>query len=139
MASSYNETIKELRSIRSSGQIHSPLPFFTMSSPVLIVGATRGLGSELTRQYAGLGRTVYGTSRNEAPSTCFPPNINWLSGVDLMKPTVGETIVDTLHGAEALESVVSLSLYPELHISRPWLTQPDHHRRLLPGRKLHNR
>ena len=75
-------------------------------APVLIVGATRGLGAELTKQYAKQGKTVYGTARSEATPKGFPDSVKWLPNVDLTKKDVGDTLVSLLGGAQPLESVV---------------------------------
>ena len=78
-------------------------------SPVLIIGANRGLGAELAREYAAQGKTVYGTTRSpEGPgSSEFPENVKFLTRVDLMKPNVGDTIVQLLPRESPLDTVVS--------------------------------
>jgi NAD(P)-dependent dehydrogenase (short-subunit alcohol dehydrogenase family) len=74
-------------------------------SPILVVGATRGLGAELVKQYAALpDYTVYATTRsNDAPHG-FPANIKWLTGIDLMKSDVGDTLVSTLGASNPLSA-----------------------------------
>lgn len=63
-------------------------------SRVLIVGATRGLGASLARQYASRPDvTVYGTTRSNAAAKDFPENVKWLTGVDLMDSAVADTLV----------------------------------------------
>ena len=62
-------------------------------SRVLIVGATRGLGAALVRQYAKHNWTVYATSRSANPDTAaFPSQTKWLKEVDCAKSDVGDTI-----------------------------------------------
>ena len=85
-------------------------------APVLIVGATRGLGAELTKQYAKQGKTVYGTARSEAAPKDFPESVKWLPNVDLTKKDVGDTVVSLLGGSQPLESVVRLPCSPQLCI-----------------------
>lgn len=67
---------------------------------VLVVGATRGLGASLTKQYAASSsNTVYATTRSSSgPSSSeFPEsNIHWLTNIDLVKPNVGDTLTDQL-------------------------------------------
>ena len=78
----------------------------TMS--ILIIGATRGLGASLTRQYAQQGKTVYGTTRSsQGPaSPDFPEGLKWLTSVDLMQQEAGDTIASQLRGAGLLDTVV---------------------------------
>ncbi|KAK1764071.1 NAD(P)-binding protein [Phialemonium atrogriseum] len=76
---------------------------------ILIVGATRGLGASLAKQYAQQGqKTVYGTTRSsqgpESPD--FPDSINWLSSVDLTSQQAGDTIASHLRGAKPLDTVI---------------------------------
>lgn len=77
-------------------------------SPVLIVGATRGLGASLTKQYAAQsGTTVYGTTRSKAgPEKGFPESVKWLPEVDLMNSKVGDHLVSLLGGSKPLSAVV---------------------------------
>ncbi|KAJ9155443.1 Oxidoreductase [Pleurostoma richardsiae] len=82
-----------------------------MAHSVLVVGATRGLGAELTKQYAAKGRTVYGTTRSGNSPAGFPDGVKWLHGVDLTKPDVGDKLADSLKGQEPLESVIITAGY----------------------------
>jgi NAD(P)-dependent dehydrogenase (short-subunit alcohol dehydrogenase family) len=76
-------------------------------SRILIVGATRGLGASLARGYAQKGKTVFATCRSSAPQPDkFPDGVHWITGVDLMKPDVGDTIANYLRSKGQLESVV---------------------------------
>ncbi|KAL2757714.1 hypothetical protein ACRALDRAFT_2051537 [Sodiomyces alcalophilus JCM 7366] len=79
-------------------------------SGVLIVGATRGLGASLVKQYAANPdhRHVYGTTRaSSAPgSDQFPKDVQWLTGVDLMNPTVGQHLVAQLDPSQPLSAVI---------------------------------
>lgn len=61
---------------------------------VLIVGATRGLGHELTKHYHALNYTVYGTSRSSSPS--HSPHVHWLSHIDLVHEHCGTKLASTL-------------------------------------------
>lgn len=74
---------------------------------VLIVGATRGLGASLTKQYAAQGsNTVYATTRSSAAPNDFPDTVKWLPDIDLTKPTVGDDLVRQLKGTKPLDIVV---------------------------------
>ncbi|KAJ0136274.1 hypothetical protein CTA2_2206, partial [Colletotrichum tanaceti] len=69
----------------------------TKMAPILIVGATRGLGASLTKQYAAdPANTVYGTTRSKEGPQGFPENVKWLTGVNLTDSKVGETIASQL-------------------------------------------
>jgi short-subunit dehydrogenase len=75
---------------------------------VLIVGATRGLGAELAKQYANQGQSVYATSRSASPpdSDKFPSSIKWLTDIDLMQKDVGDKIADQASRLSKLDTVV---------------------------------
>ncbi len=79
----------------------------------LVIGATRGLGAALVKQYASQTATVvYGTTRSEsAPPQGFPDSVKWLSNIDLAKSDVGESITQQLKGAQSLDVVVSVLLF----------------------------
>lgn len=80
-------------------------------SPVLVIGATRGLGAEITKAYANdTGSTVYGTTRSATAPTGFPESVQWLPEVDLMQPTVGDHLVSLLGASKPLSAVVSVQL-----------------------------
>lgn len=77
-------------------------------SPILIVGATRGLGAELVKQYAARGgSTVYGTTRSSTAPDGFPDSIKWLTDVDLTSPDVGSKLISLLGSSAPLGTVVS--------------------------------
>ncbi|EFQ32657.1 oxidoreductase [Colletotrichum graminicola] len=81
-------------------------------SPILIVGATRGLGASLTKQYAAKADdTVYGTTRSKEGPEGFPKSVKWLHEIDLTNDKVGETIVSQLRGSEPLSAVIITAGY----------------------------
>ncbi|TDZ21173.1 putative oxidoreductase [Colletotrichum orbiculare MAFF 240422] len=81
-------------------------------SPILIVGATRGLGASLTKQYAERsGTTVYGTTRSEIGPDGFPESVKWLPEVDLMDAKVGDHLVSLLGGSKPLSAVIITAGY----------------------------
>lgn len=75
---------------------------------ILIVGATRGLGAALTKQYARIGKTVYATTRSsQAPqSGGFPDNVKWLPSIDLTEEKAADSLVKPLQGTDPLDTAV---------------------------------
>lgn len=80
---------------------------------ILIIGATRGLGASLTRQYAQQGKTVYGTTRSSRgpASPDFPEGVKWLTSIDLMQQEAGDTIASQLRGTGPLDTVIITAGY----------------------------
>lgn len=73
---------------------------------VLIVGATRGLGASLTKQYASQpSNTVFATARSKSSAT-EQENVTWIHDIDLTKSDVGDKLVSQLQGTK-LDIVVS--------------------------------
>ncbi|KAK7917091.1 oxidoreductase [Apiospora marii] len=74
---------------------------------VLIVGATRGLGASLTKQYASQpSTTVYATTRSGSGPQGFPDHVKWLPNIDLLKPDVGDNLAGQLKGQQSLDLVI---------------------------------
>ena len=71
---------------------------------ILIVGATRGLGASLAKQYADRGDHVYATARSDKHPEPRS-NISYLSNVDMTDKSVGSKIVDKL-GKTNLDTVI---------------------------------
>lgn len=79
-------------------------------SPILVVGATRGLGASLTEKYASQeGSTVYGTTRSDNAPDGFPDSVKWITGVDLTSSGVADHLVKLLGDSQPLSTVVSRS------------------------------
>ena len=77
-----------------------------MSSKILIVGATRGLGSSLGALYSKQpSNEVFGTTRAASPSG-LDSKIHWLSGIDIAHPDVGQNLVSQLPQATKLSTVI---------------------------------
>jgi NAD(P)-dependent dehydrogenase (short-subunit alcohol dehydrogenase family) len=73
---------------------------------ILIVGATRGLGNELLKQYANApANTVYGTARGDPPSST-QPNIKWIGGVDIGTEEAGKSVVAGYKENSAIDTVI---------------------------------
>lgn len=62
---------------------------------VLIIGASRGLGNELAKQYQARGDTVVGTARSKPPEDATV-GIKWVSNIDLSQESAGATLVQGL-------------------------------------------
>lgn len=76
-----------------------------MSSQILIVGATRGLGASLGSLYSKQPSTqVFGTTRSE--TTPNQASINWLTGIDIAKPDVGQKLVSQFPPSTKLSTVI---------------------------------
>ncbi len=70
---------------------------------ILIVGATRGLGAALAKQYAEEGKLVYATTRDTKPPQGFPDSIQWTTGIDLTDERVGAKLASELRSKAELE------------------------------------
>ncbi|KAK9416697.1 putative Oxidoreductase [Seiridium unicorne] len=78
----------------------------------LIVGATRGLGAELVKQYASQGSSsVYATSRSDSKPKGFSEDVKWLNNIDLTNPSVGDELVKQLKGEKPLDTVIITAGY----------------------------
>ncbi|KAK4540875.1 hypothetical protein LTR36_008817 [Oleoguttula mirabilis] len=64
---------------------------------VLIIGATRGLGYQLAKQYAQREFSVTGTARSAPPKDAHH-DIHWISGVDVAEESAGKKITAGLKG-----------------------------------------
>ncbi|KAH6651875.1 oxidoreductase [Truncatella angustata] len=74
---------------------------------ILIVGATRGLGAELVKQYASQGdNTVYATSRSQSKPEGFPDVVKWVSNIDLANSNVGDELAKQLKDEKPLDTVI---------------------------------
>lgn len=72
----------------------------------LIVGATRGLGNELLKQYAqDSANVVYGTARKDAPEESSN-NIKWIGGVDIGTKEAGEVVVKGYKEKEPIDTII---------------------------------
>ncbi|KAI2467844.1 oxidoreductase [Annulohypoxylon bovei var. microspora] len=73
----------------------------------LIIGATRGLGAALVKEYTSdLSSLVFATTRSgDTPSESLN-GVKWLSNIDLTKPNVGNNLISQLKGAKPLDAVI---------------------------------
>lgn len=64
---------------------------------VLIIGATRGLGAALAKQYAAQpDTTVFGTTRSASGPKHISEKIVWVPHIDLKESSVGIRLVNQL-------------------------------------------
>ncbi|PNS18121.1 Vacuolar cation-chloride cotransporter 1 [Sphaceloma murrayae] len=84
---------------------------------VLVVGATRGLGLELAKQYTSTSK-VYGTARS-SPPTSGPSNINWIEGIDLMKEDCGTVLASRLQDVKLDVVLVSAGVFTTESFDKP--------------------
>ena len=78
-------------------------------SDILIVGASRGLGASLAKQYASKGDHVYASSRSNAPADT--ENITYISGIDVAKEEAGSTLVSRMGPEKKLKTVIITAGY----------------------------
>lgn len=71
----------------------------------LIVGATRGLGCELAKQYVERGYTVFGTARSSIPDSA-PKNVEWIKGIDLTKEDAAKTLTSGISKGTKIDIVI---------------------------------
>ncbi|TKA60630.1 hypothetical protein B0A55_10591 [Friedmanniomyces simplex] len=64
---------------------------------VLVIGATRGLGYQLAKQYAQREHSVTGTARSAKPKDAHH-DIHWVTGVDVANEDAGKKIAEGLKG-----------------------------------------
>lgn len=82
----------------------------------LILGATRGLGAALVKEYISQPSTqVFATTRSANAPSGFPDGVQWLPNIDLTQPDVGKTLADQLKGKDPLDVVVSQQAAPSQH------------------------
>src|ERR1700760_2023056 len=78
---------------------------------ILIVGATRGLGNELLKQYASSpSNVVYGTARGAAPST-QEKNVKWIGNVDIGTEEAGKVIVSGYKEDAPIDTIIVTAGY----------------------------
>ncbi|KAM0356094.1 hypothetical protein ACHAPU_000488 [Fusarium lateritium] len=79
---------------------------------ILVVGATRGLGASITKQYAERdGNTVYGTTRSSEGPNDFPTKVKWLSDIDLTQSNVGEKLTGLLDPSQPIDILIITAGY----------------------------
>lgn len=76
---------------------------------ILIVGASRGLGAELTKQYSDRNDHVYATARSDKhpPSS---PKITYIPNIDIAKEDAGSKLASAI-GKNGLDTVIITAGY----------------------------
>ena len=85
---------------------------------VLIVGATRGLGYEIAKQYAQREYSVTGTARSGPPKDAHH-DIHWISGVDIAEEHAGKTVSDGLKGRKQDVVIITAGYFPRESFDEP--------------------
>ncbi|KAF2170583.1 hypothetical protein M409DRAFT_64269 [Zasmidium cellare ATCC 36951] len=85
---------------------------------VLVVGATRGLGYELVKQYAEKGDTVTGTARSSTPKDA-PSSIKWISRIDVAEEDAGSKIAEGLKGQAQDIVIISAGYFGKESFDEP--------------------
>ena len=80
-----------------------------MSKNVLIVGASRGLGSELAKQYAQANYTVYATSRSSKTEASNSANTKWIGDIDVAQESAGAKLAAAIKPAAQSIDVLILT------------------------------
>ncbi|KAL4783167.1 hypothetical protein BJX76DRAFT_261521 [Aspergillus varians] len=86
-----------------------------MSSNILIIGATRGLGASLRNLYASNPSTkhVFATTRSDKQPDS-QSNVSWLKEIDLTNPKAGEKLTSQLPPSTKLATVIITAGYFDL-------------------------
>lgn len=79
-------------------------------SKVLVVGASRGLGAELAKQYAENGDIVFATARSDQAPTAASSSITYMPGIDVANEDAGSKIVSTIKG-QSLQTITITAGY----------------------------
>ena len=116
-------TSTSLLGTNSASQLNPNQSLSTRTHPTakmptaLVVGATRGLGYELAKQFVTKGYTTYGTARS--PPKDVSNDINWITNVDIADPSAGKTIVDGLSGQKPDIIFIVAGFLPKESLDKP--------------------
>lgn len=87
---------------------------------VLIIGATRGLGSSLAHGYVRSGKRVFATARFAAPMKT-EPRIHWIPDIDITREDAGRRIALQYPGSSSIDVLIIVAGYFALET----LDKPD--------------
>ena len=76
---------------------------------ILIVGASRGLGAELAKQYAS-NNTVFATSRSDKPPEATK-NIQYIPNIDVAQENAGQKLASHIGKTTILDTVIITAGY----------------------------
>ncbi|KAH0541228.1 hypothetical protein FGG08_004284 [Glutinoglossum americanum] len=82
---------------------------------ILIIGATRGLGSALLSAYAAHPtNTIYGTTRSPTAPPSPPSNTHWIPSIDLLLPTAASAIASAIPKTHPIDIlIISAGIFPK--------------------------
>lgn len=92
---------------------------------VLIIGATRGLGLELAKQYQARGDIVAGTARSESPKDATA-GIKWIPNVDLAEESAASDLIKGLPRQE-----IDLVIFTAGYFGKESFDEPDFNKEVL--------
>jgi short-subunit dehydrogenase len=93
------------------------LNHLTMPS-VLVVGATRGLGYQVAKQYAQREFSVMGTARSGPPKDAHH-DIHWISDIDVATEEAGKKIADGLKGHKQDVVIITAGVFKKESFDEP--------------------
>jgi NAD(P)-dependent dehydrogenase (short-subunit alcohol dehydrogenase family) len=85
---------------------------------ILIIGATRGLGYELAKQYAQLNYSVTGTARSSPPKDA-PASIQWITGIDVSEEAAGRKLAEGLKGQKQDGVIITAGYFGKESFDEP--------------------
>ncbi|KAL4949000.1 hypothetical protein BDW69DRAFT_188744 [Aspergillus filifer] len=95
-----------------------------MTTNILIIGATRGLGASLRTLYASNPSThVFATSRSGKKPESSQSNISWIPNIDLTKSDVGNSLTTQLPPSTKLSSDKQVQMYTTSTIAPVFVVQ----------------
>ncbi|TKA32087.1 hypothetical protein B0A50_01334 [Salinomyces thailandicus] len=86
---------------------------------VLIIGATRGLGHELAKQYAQREYSVTGTARSDHKPQGAHHDIHWLTDVDIATESAGKTVAQGLKGHKQDLIIITAGFFNKESFEQP--------------------
>ena len=85
---------------------------------VLVIGATRGLGYNLAKQYAQREYSVTGTARSSKPKDAHH-DIHWITGIDVATEEAGKKIADGLKGHKQDVVIITAGFFGKESFDEP--------------------
>ncbi|KAF8063275.1 hypothetical protein FPV67DRAFT_235324 [Lyophyllum atratum] len=84
----------------------------------LVVGASRGLGLELSKKLRADGHKVFATVRSK-PAEPLPKGVDVISGIDMSKEDAGSKVVQGLKGAKLDLVIVNAGVFKKETLDNP--------------------
>lgn len=86
---------------------------------VLVIGATRGLGSHLAKHYAQREHSVTGTARSNDKPHGLHHDIHWLTGIDVATEDAGRKIAGGLKGHKQDFVIITAGYFGKESLDEP--------------------